>query len=207
MDRTRTVTGGNTLLDHFSVVVLPGIYGSGSDHWQTIWEVENPSFQRFDPTSWDEPDLHDWVQALSTAVDASPRPVLLLAHSLATLAVAHWGLATKIDDDAVAGAFLVAVPDPAGGNFPLAAASFTSPPQRPLPFPTLMIASDTDPYSSLSFARATAHGWGAELAELQGLGHINSASGLGRWSQGWEMFTTFAGRLAPQERPHGASSA
>ncbi|MGZ7224897.1 alpha/beta hydrolase, partial [Streptococcus pyogenes] len=33
-------------------LVLPGISGSGQDHWQSLWEAADTSFRRFRPSSW-----------------------------------------------------------------------------------------------------------------------------------------------------------
>ena len=94
---------------------LPGIGGSGQTHWQSHWEAENTSFQRFNPKSWDQPNLGDWVNALQVCVNGLKEAPVLVAHSLACLLVAH--AAPKIANK-VQGAFLVAVPDPDSPAFP-----------------------------------------------------------------------------------------
>ena len=107
------------------IVILPGIGGSGELHWQTRWEKSNPRYQRFQPTDWNQPDLEDWISALDRVVGAAPKPPLLVAHSLACLLVAHW---QQVSTAPVAGAFLVAVPNPQSEAFPTEAASFANPP-------------------------------------------------------------------------------
>ena len=42
------------------IITLPGLGGSGDTHWQTLWERTDARFTRFQPASWDQPDLHDW---------------------------------------------------------------------------------------------------------------------------------------------------
>ncbi len=32
------------------VIILPGIGGSGIEHWQTHWEAQDPSMKRFAPS-------------------------------------------------------------------------------------------------------------------------------------------------------------
>ena len=43
------------------LVIIPGIGGSGPTHWQTLWESDGST--RIAPSSWDEPDLADWLAA------------------------------------------------------------------------------------------------------------------------------------------------
>lgn len=169
-------------------ITLPGITGSGATHWQTIWEQADPRFSRFQPSSWDCPLLEDWVQSLETAVRAAHLPPVLVAHSLACLLVAHWAVQSTTP---IAGAFLVAVPDPKGPEFPPEAASFHSVPTGPLRFPTLMIASDNDPYGSLAYAQGRASEWQASLIVAGALGHINGASGLSDWPHGRVLLEAF----------------
>lgn len=57
-------------------------------------------------------------------------------------------------------------------------------PRRPLPFPSLVVASSDDPYAGIDFARSCARDWGSRLAEVGAHGHINSDSGLGDWPEG-----------------------
>ncbi|MEA3177447.1 MAG: serine hydrolase [Gammaproteobacteria bacterium] len=75
-------------------IILPGIGGSGNDHWQTLWKQRGMSGPVFEPSSWDTPDLDDWAAALERAVRSTKHPPLLIAHSLACLLVAHWGATT-----------------------------------------------------------------------------------------------------------------
>ncbi len=177
------------------LITLPGIGGSGPAHWQTLWEQNYRGLRRFQPASWDQPDLADWIAALDRAVRAEPSPPLIIAHSLANVLLAHW--ASRKDHPAIKGALMVAPPDPFGPNYPSAdAPSFCGAlPVGRLPFPAVVLSSSNDPYSAPAFARAAAVGWGAALVELGPLGHINSASGLEDWPQGWGLLTAFAAGL------------
>src|SRR6266487_1405068 len=98
--------------DHLHMfITLPGIGGSDREHWQSAWEATDPGFCRFQPRSWDRPDLNDWGDALELAVRTSKKRPVLVAHSLSCLLVAHWAARSK---QTIAGAFLVSVPDPSG---------------------------------------------------------------------------------------------
>lgn len=180
------------------LINLPGIGGSDRDHWQSQWEAQDPAFCRFAPSSWGAPELNDWMTALSAAVSRSASLPVLVAHSLGCLLVAHWAARSDL---AIAGAFLVSVPDPSGPNFPSEASSFRNVPEAILPFPTLILASSDDAYGSVAHARRRAGQWGAALIELGPLGHINSASGLGDWVQGRQLLRAFTAGCA--ERSSG----
>lgn len=171
------------------MITLPGIGGSGDTHWQTAWEGADKRFARFQPASWDEPELDDWTQSLERAVESYAKPPVLVAHSLACLLVAHWAACTR---STIAGAFLVSVPDPDGARFPAAAGSFKSVPTGPLQFPSLIIASTDGPYSTLEVARRRADEWRSGLKVVGALGHINASSGLGDWPQGRALLDDFA---------------
>jgi uncharacterized protein len=178
---------------HHRVVIVPGIGGSGPEHWQSRWESALPLAQRIAPASWDAPDLDDWVAAIDRSVaasgNASDRPVLV-AHSLGCLAVAQWARRADAATARRAGAFLVAPPDPSGLGFPAAAASFSAP-DGPLPLRAFMVASTDDPYCTLERASSFATTWGATLVDLGPRGHMNVESGFGEWPEGLRLLEDF----------------
>jgi predicted alpha/beta hydrolase family esterase len=180
------------------IIILPGIGGSGELHWQTRWERNHPRMQRFQPTNWDQPDLADWIAALDRMVGIAERPPLLIAHSLACLLVAHW---QRTSSHAVAGAFLVAVPDPDSSVFPAEAIGFAGTPRETLRFPSLIVASSDDPYGGIAYARARAAEWGSGIVEVGALGHINEQSGLADWPIGLALFTSFAAGIEYEPVP------
>jgi predicted alpha/beta hydrolase family esterase len=57
--------------------------------------------------------------------------------------------------------------------------------------PTRVVASRDDPYSSVNFAFDAAARWRAGFWEMGAKGHINAASGLGAWSNGWQDLQNF----------------
>ncbi|MFB6414908.1 MULTISPECIES: RBBP9/YdeN family alpha/beta hydrolase [Bradyrhizobium] len=174
------------------IITLPGLGGSGDAHWQTLWERSEPRFTRFRPANWDRPELDDWEQSLQRAIVRSPKPPVLVAHSLACLLVAHWAARFPTT---ISGACLVAVPDPDGANFPLEAATFKPVPERVLRFPSLIIASTNDPYGAIEFTQRQARIWQSGLVALGPLGHINASSGLGDWPQGRALLEAFRAGL------------
>ena len=55
-----------------ALIMLPGLGGSGRRHWHTHWEAREPAARRFAPSSWDAPELTDWLDALADDHDRLP---------------------------------------------------------------------------------------------------------------------------------------
>jgi predicted alpha/beta hydrolase family esterase len=162
-------------------LIVPGIGNSGTLHWQTLWERQHPGWQRVQQRDWDRPVLDEWLQALESAVAGFPAPVVLIAHSMGCLLVAHWAQQASIP---VRAALLVAPPDPKGPAFPSAARGFETVPSGRLPFPSLVVASSDDPFGSVDYAKRCAADWGSAFVEAGAIGHINAESDLGEWPAG-----------------------
>ena len=94
-----------------TVFILPGRYNSGPEHWQTHWERERKDCRRIEQAEWNTPRREDWVATLERALTEAPRPVVLVAHSLACILVAHWAAAHPASHGRVLGALLVAPSD------------------------------------------------------------------------------------------------
>jgi predicted alpha/beta hydrolase family esterase len=164
------------------ILIIPGLFDSGPDHWQSHWERTIPGAERVEQTDWERPTLGDWTASLMEAVRRKPGAVLV-AHSLGCALVAH--LASIRGDRGIAGAFLVAPADvnrqgPAGRLLE----GFSPIPRPRLPFPSMVVASRDDPYVEIDRARAFAQGWGSTFIDLGRAGHINVASGHGPWPKG-----------------------
>jgi predicted alpha/beta hydrolase family esterase len=167
-------------------LILPGWQGSPDDHWQSHWQRTLPNASRVEQVDWDNPDLKSWVAALERAIDAERTPVILIAHSLGCVTVAHW--AAQSDPDVlrrVRGALLVAPADVQRPGCPEPLQGFAPIPRDLLPFPSLLVGSDNDHAASPARALEMARDWGAEAAILTGAGHINVKSGHYRWEQGF----------------------
>jgi uncharacterized protein len=166
------------------VLILPGIGNSGPEHWQSRWEALNPSFERVSQRDWDNPVCSEWTAALDAAVSRAGPDAVLVAHSLACLMVAHWSTGSVRP---IRAALLVAVPDPDAPSFPKTASGFAPVPKQRLPFPSMVIASSTDPYARLDYARQCAWAWDGGFVNIGAAGHINAASGLGEWREGFAL--------------------
>lgn len=73
-------------------------------------------------------------------------------------------------------------------------------PEQPLPFPSLIVGSLNDPYMSFDRLRHVSTRWGSRLVDLGHAGHINVASGFGRWQRGYDLLTVLNG-IARREQP------
>ena len=168
------------------VMILPGLGSSGPDHWQSHWERRDPGCARVQQKEWQTPRCADWVAELDRALAAQAQTVVLAAHSSGCALVAHWALQTK-QLAGVHGALLVAPSDPDGAHYPNGPTGFGPVPLQRLPFASIVVTSDSDPYVSLQVARGYAQAWGSRCVVMENAGHINSASGHGAWEQGYAL--------------------
>jgi predicted alpha/beta hydrolase family esterase len=182
-----------------TTLILPGLGGSGPQHWQTWWFAQDSFSCIVHQDDWHRPDLDAWVDRLAHEVGRAPG-ALLVAHSLACSLVAH--LAVRRPDLHIGGALLVApadVEDPT--RVPAEVESFAPMPLDRLGFPTMVVGSSNDPFVSIGRAMMFAYSWGARFVHLRDSGHINAESGFGPWPDGLRL----ARRLtdaAPTRRPH-----
>jgi len=171
-------------LDGHHCLIVPGWRGSGNDHWQTHWQHRLPSTSRTHVASWHEPALDDWVRALDRAVSGIDIPILLVAHSLGCITVAHWAALTGCSRR-IAGALLVAPADVERGSVRRELAGFAPIPMHRLPFPSLVVGSTNDLAASAQRAADFATAWGSQLVVLDNAGYINPASGHHQWEAGF----------------------
>jgi predicted alpha/beta hydrolase family esterase len=167
-----------------TILNFPGIGNSGPEHWQSLWEQSHPGFERIAQRDWDHPVCDEWVAVLEATMRRLGPSVIVVAHSLACLAVAHWAT-TK--HSPIRAALLVAVPDPERPGFPTEATGFSPLPKPRFPFPSIVVASTDDPYGSLAHAQSVATAWGSRFVDIGAAGHINAGSGLGQWDDGFAL--------------------
>jgi len=181
----------------FSLLNVPGLGGSGPEHWQTFWEAATPGIGRVEQADWDHPAKDAWVARLTESVSRAPRPVVLVAHSLGCGTVVHaasMGLLGR-----VAGAFLVAMPDMEREDFPPQCVGYSPVPRIRLPFPSLMVGSRNDPYIGIDASREWAEILGSGFVDVGNRHHIGSAAGLGDWREGRALFDRFVSGLSVPE--------
>jgi uncharacterized protein len=176
-----------------NILIIPGYTNSGPDHWQSRWQERLSTARRVEQDEWSKPAREDWTARITAAVNASEKPVVLVAHSLGAAAAVQ---AVKAFHKPIAGAFLVAPPDVANPAIrPRHLMTFGPYPREPLPFPSVVVASRNDPFCSFEIAEDIAGAWGALFMDAGQAGHINAESGHGPWPEGSLVFARFLSRL------------
>ncbi|RYY77154.1 MAG: alpha/beta fold hydrolase [Gammaproteobacteria bacterium] len=162
-------------VENLPVVIVPGLRNSDERHWQSLWQARLPGSQRIHVEDWDTPNLAAWRAGIIEVLENLKSPAVLIAHSFGTLASAS--IAAEFPDK-IAALFLVAPADP--DKFGIAEQL----PQDFLPVSTKVVASSDDPWMTEHKAAYWSLLWGADYLRLKNVGHINSQSNLGVWSEG-----------------------
>jgi predicted alpha/beta hydrolase family esterase len=168
--------------DYCTRLIVPGLQGSGERHWQTWWQSKDRNAVQVSQDDWSTPDLNSWSNKLTQAVDESQGDVWLVAHSFGCLASLQ---VAPQRSDRIRGVFLVAPADPE---------KFSAPHllhQSDLPFPSILVASRTDPWLNFDKAKSWAKSLGSQFVDLGDAGHINAESGFGAWQDGFDLFGKF----------------
>lgn len=198
-------------MDHV-VLMAPGLGDSDQGHWQSIWEGESANYRRVKQKDWNKPDLDGWVKSLSAQIEAVKAPLFLVAHSLGCALVAHWPArqtpAGLFDSSYMLGALLVSSGDvEVSDQIPPEVTNFIPMPLLPLAFPSIVVASDDDPYVTEERAWFFAKCWGSEFLSAGSQGHITTTSGHGEWPAGRNVLNKFvAAQILQQGRDHWESS-
>jgi predicted alpha/beta hydrolase family esterase len=171
-----------------SIVIIPGWRDSPPGHWQSLWAEQLPGAVRVQQDDWVAPSRSAWVASITRTVMAQPQPVVIAAHSLGCIAVAHLPPEAAAH---IAGALLVAPADPERRGV---LADFAPVPYQRLPYPSIIVASCTDPYCPVRTAGAYARAWGSEFVRLQDAGHINLEAGFGPWPLGLALLQSLTGQ-------------
>lgn len=167
-------------------LTVPGLAGSGPQHWQTIWEEQSPeTFSRIEQDNWDWPNRENWVERLQEIISGLTSPTVLVAHSLGCITVAHW--AAKYSSPWIEGALLVAPADAEASKRLNFVEGFVPIPFSRLPFKSIVVASTNDRYATIKRSQYFADAWGSEFINLGKKGHINAVSNLEDWPEGKEI--------------------
>lgn len=186
-----------------AILIVPGYSNSGPQHWQTLWQAAHSDYRRVEQQDWDNPHVTEWVETLDQSVrtvTANGVPVVFVAHSLGCLTIVHWARRLATPNSTVAGALLVAPPDVEQTGTEDIFHSFVPIPLMSLPFPSIVVSSTTDPYTSSERARVFATAWGARFVDIGAAGHINTAAGFGLWPEGEQLLTDVLGMTSAKHR-------
>jgi predicted alpha/beta hydrolase family esterase len=152
------------------LVTVPGLHGSEDTHWQTWLERQYSRSLRVEQKDWAAPELDEWSRTVSQVFDGAPTACVVAAHSFGCLATVQ---ALARHPGNVVGVLLVAPASPGKFNIEQALNG------NRLPVPSIVVASESDPWVTIHEARKLASNWGSTFVNLGDAGHINVASGHG----------------------------
>jgi uncharacterized protein len=163
------------------ILIAPGYGNSGEGHWQTYWQKENLDFVRIEQRDWFQPNADEWAETIEKYVREASGEVVVVAHSLGCIALAHWAQKTQLT---IKGALLVAPPDANDEKLKAVVKGFSPIPLKKLPFKSIVLASTNDEYNPIERAASFAQNWGSEFVNVGEKGHINANSNLQNWPEG-----------------------
>lgn len=163
------------------ILIAPGYGSSGEDHWQTYWEKEDNRFVRIEQKDWFQPSADEWAETIESYIGQASGEVVVVAHSLACIALVHWAQKTRLT---LKGALLVAPPDANDEKLKHVIQGFSPVPMDLLPFKSIVLASTNDPYNSIDNTERFARSWGSDFINIGPKGHINAQSMLRNWPEG-----------------------
>jgi len=173
------------------VLTVPGLHGSGPEHWQSHWERARPALRRVEQPDWEVPDIDRWAASIAAHLAPGGPPAILVAHSFGCLAAVRFAWQHP---GRVRAALLVAPANP--GRFDATEAL----PLQALPFPAILVASRNDPWLSFPKALFWATMWRTQLFDLGYAGHINAESGYGPWPEGLGLLNRVSQLRPPARR-------
>ena len=141
------------------VLLLPGWLDSDAGHWQSHWERTH-GYTRVLQSDWLWPKRGDWMARLEEVLLAGDEP-----------------------------AWLVAPPDVERNDMPPNLRPWRPVVRRPLPFASIALTSDDDPFGEAEPTRRLVREWGARQVSIGNAGHVNAASELGDWPAGHALLS------------------
>jgi uncharacterized protein len=179
--------------DPIRLLVIPGLNDSGPAHWQSWLQAHfSRRAVRVEQEDWASTDLARWSQRVEITLARHPRSHwIAVAHSFGCLALLRH---LAQGGQGVQSALLVAPADPA--KFGVAAQL----PHAQLAIPSVVLASQTDPWMKFESARAWAQVWGSRVVNLGDAGHINTEAGFGPLPQAKTLVESMVRRLERARR-------
>jgi predicted alpha/beta hydrolase family esterase len=170
-----------------TVLIVPGLRDDSEDRWQTLLANKIEDAVIVPPLHEDQLWLAARVASLNAAIGKLHGPVLLVAHGAGVMITVHWA---QHHDREIQGALLIAPTDLESplplGYPPLEAIrdnGWIPIPRQKLRFPAIVAASTNDPLGHIERVAEYASAWGARLAELGPVGHLDAATAFGDWAR------------------------
>jgi predicted alpha/beta hydrolase family esterase len=184
---------------NYTLLVVPGLGDSGKEHWQSYWLTKYENSRKVIQNDWDRPVLADWLEKLNEVIAAIDGKIIIVAHSLAAVLVAHWS--TTNNTQKIAGALLVAAADvDSHYHTPEETWNFSPIPLLKFNYPSIVVTSSNDPYISVERAQFLAEQWGSAFINIGPKGHLNSDSQLGHWKEGQDILKSLFTVIKKQPR-------
>lgn len=181
------------------LLIVPGLHGSGPDHWQSWLERAEPGAVRIALADWGHADLARWAAAIDEALQQHRAAAwVAVAHSFGCLALAHHAAR---GGRGWQGALLVAPADPARFGLDESLVG------QPLPAPSTLVVSRNDPWMAHADAVYFGRRWGSAVVEAGDAGHLNPASGHGPWPAARALVAEHVARVAARQRPRSRAAA
>ena len=180
------------------ILIIAGHTGAGPDHWQSRLVAKLAAARLVEQDDWLYGSMQKAIDRVLDAVQAATKPVVFVTHSVGSLLLPHsipalnaHGLVPRVK-----GAFMVTPPaESALAGLEGLDQAFKHVPRDPLPFPSVLVASSTDPHATMEQSADMALAWGSKMIEAGPQGHLNTASGHGPWPEGMMSFAGFLSRL------------
>ncbi|HEY4068282.1 MAG TPA: alpha/beta hydrolase [Burkholderiaceae bacterium] len=179
--------------DPVRLLVIPGLNGSGPAHWQSWLQAQfGRHALRVEQEDWAVPDLARWTQRIEATLARHSRSRwVAAAHSFGCLALLHY---LALGGEGVRSALLVAPADPE--KFGVAAQL----PRARLHIPSVLLASENDPWMRFDAVCAWSRVWGSRLVSLGEAGHINVDAGFGALPPAKTLVEAMVRRLERERR-------
>lgn len=168
-------------------LIVPGYADSSPSHWQGVWLELFSNAVKVVQKDWINVDQVEWVQTLDSAIQLALQPIILVGHSLGCSTILYWinSKESKNSIHKIIGALLVVPPDPHSKAYrALSIKGFDLFPLNKLPIPSILVASENDPFLSINQGRFFADHLGSEFINIGRKGHVGEDSGLGEWKEG-----------------------
>jgi len=186
------------------ILIVPGLFGSGEGHWQRYWLQDHPDVRLVEQDDWAGggaagtlPPPQSWPPAAQRGGGAGGR-----RHPARPPGAPGRPAARRVK-----GALLVAPCDiPTTEALHAGHVSFGTMPTEALPFPSMTVGSLNDIYMSLDRLSMFGRLWNSDVRNIGLAGHINIASGFGRWPSGYGFLEMLKAR-SRHRRPQAFSTA
>ncbi|MFO1337680.1 MAG: alpha/beta hydrolase [Burkholderiaceae bacterium] len=181
------------------LLIVPGLHGSGPDHWQTWLERQHPDAVRIALDDWGLADLTRWSGAIDDVLRQHQADAwIAVAHSFGCLALAHHAMR---GGRGIHGALMVAPANP--DRFGVDERQVG----QALPFASTLVVSANDPWMQHADALYFGRRWGSAVVDLGEAGHINAAAGYGAWPEAQAWVDQHVQRVLATLRPRARAAA